>query len=108
MRKAEMEVAKADNLIKHEAEIFSKPARTWFKPTLNQPRDILASRESSANRLKDKQGERNARKQAKAEEMEQGSRGKKQKLMEVTSCLVAVLQASMQECWSNVVWPAGD
>lgn len=31
MRKAEMELQKGENLLKHEAEIFSRPARTWFQ-----------------------------------------------------------------------------
>jgi ATP-dependent RNA helicase DDX27 len=31
MRKAEMELKKGQNMIEHEAEIFSRPARTWFQ-----------------------------------------------------------------------------
>jgi ATP-dependent RNA helicase DDX27 len=31
MRKAEMEIQKGENLLKHEEEIFSRPARTWFQ-----------------------------------------------------------------------------
>ncbi|KAJ8084045.1 nucleolar DEAD-box protein required for synthesis of 60S ribosomal subunit [Marasmius tenuissimus] len=31
MRQAEMEVKKGQNMIEHEAEIFSRPARTWFQ-----------------------------------------------------------------------------
>lgn len=31
MRKAEMEVKKGQNLIEHQNEIFSRPARTWFQ-----------------------------------------------------------------------------
>ncbi|KAF8078602.1 DEAD-domain-containing protein [Lyophyllum atratum] len=30
-RKAEMELKKGENLIEHEAEIYSRPARTWFQ-----------------------------------------------------------------------------
>ncbi|KDR82696.1 hypothetical protein GALMADRAFT_238187 [Galerina marginata CBS 339.88] len=33
MRKAEMELKKGQNIIEHEAEIFSRPARTWFQST---------------------------------------------------------------------------
>lgn len=29
-RKAEMEVIKAENLIKYKNEIYNKPKRTWF------------------------------------------------------------------------------
>jgi ATP-dependent RNA helicase DDX27 len=32
IRRAEMEVNKAKNMIEHEQEIFSRPARTWFEP----------------------------------------------------------------------------
>ena len=31
MRKAELELKKGQNMIEHEAEIFSRPARTWFQ-----------------------------------------------------------------------------
>lgn len=31
MRKAEMELVKGQNMLEHEAEIFSRPARTWFQ-----------------------------------------------------------------------------
>lgn len=31
MRLSEMEVNKARNLVEHEAEIFSRPARTWIQ-----------------------------------------------------------------------------
>ena len=31
LRKAEMEISKGQNILEHEAEIFSRPARTWFQ-----------------------------------------------------------------------------
>ena len=31
LRKAEMEAAKAENMVEHEAEINARPARTWFQ-----------------------------------------------------------------------------
>ena len=31
LRKAEMELVKGQNVLEHEAEIFSRPARTWFQ-----------------------------------------------------------------------------
>ena len=31
MRQAEMELKKKENIIEHEEEIFSRPARTWFQ-----------------------------------------------------------------------------
>lgn len=33
IRKAEMELKKGQNIIDHEAEIYSRPARTWFQST---------------------------------------------------------------------------
>ena len=38
MRMSEMEISRAQNLIDHEKEIFSRPARTWItKETNGQP-----------------------------------------------------------------------
>jgi hypothetical protein len=31
LRQADMEVRKGQNMIEHEAEIFGRPARTWFQ-----------------------------------------------------------------------------
>jgi len=31
LRKAEMELEKGENIIEHEAEIYSRPRRTWFQ-----------------------------------------------------------------------------
>lgn len=31
MRRAEMELKKGQNMIDHESDIFSRPARTWFQ-----------------------------------------------------------------------------
>jgi ATP-dependent RNA helicase DDX27 len=31
MRKAEMELQKSENMLKHGEEIYSRPARTWFQ-----------------------------------------------------------------------------
>ncbi|KAG6879285.1 nucleolar DEAD-box protein required for synthesis of 60S ribosomal subunit [Termitomyces sp. T32_za158] len=31
IRKAEMELKKGENMVEHEAEIYSRPARTWFQ-----------------------------------------------------------------------------
>ncbi|KAI8466360.1 MAG: P-loop containing nucleoside triphosphate hydrolase protein [Monoraphidium minutum] len=31
LRRAEMEAAKMENMVEHEAEIYSRPARTWFQ-----------------------------------------------------------------------------
>jgi ATP-dependent RNA helicase DDX27 len=31
MRQADMEIKKGQNMVEHEAEIFARPARTWFQ-----------------------------------------------------------------------------
>lgn len=31
MRQADMELKKGENMVEHEAEIFARPARTWFQ-----------------------------------------------------------------------------
>jgi hypothetical protein len=31
LRQAEMEVRKGQNILEHKAEIYSRPARTWFQ-----------------------------------------------------------------------------
>lgn len=31
MRQADMEIRKGENMVAHEAEIFARPARTWFQ-----------------------------------------------------------------------------
>jgi ATP-dependent RNA helicase DDX27 len=31
MRQADMELKKGQNMVEHEAEIFARPARTWFQ-----------------------------------------------------------------------------
>lgn len=44
MRKAEMELQKGENLLKHEAEIFSRPARTWFQSSKEKTQSQETSR----------------------------------------------------------------
>ncbi len=31
LRQADMELKKGENMVEHEAEIFARPARTWFQ-----------------------------------------------------------------------------
>ena len=38
LRLSEMEVHKAQNMIEHQKEIFSRPARTWIQPTAGKKR----------------------------------------------------------------------
>lgn len=42
LRKAEMEAQKASNMIEHETEIYSRPARTWFQSE-QQKKDVAAA-----------------------------------------------------------------
>ena len=37
LRVSEMEVNKARNMIEHEKEIFSRPAKTWIQPSNQKP-----------------------------------------------------------------------
>lgn len=55
LRRAEMELKKGENLIEHETEIFSRPARTWFqseKEKLKAKEISKASHESSGKAAK--------------------------------------------------------
>ncbi|KAL4069605.1 P-loop containing nucleoside triphosphate hydrolase protein [Scleroderma yunnanense] len=44
LRQAEMELKKGHNMLEHEAEIFSRPARTWFQTEKERARAAGASR----------------------------------------------------------------
>ncbi|KZT44346.1 DEAD-domain-containing protein [Sistotremastrum suecicum HHB10207 ss-3] len=46
LRKAEMELKKGQNMLEHEKEIFSRPARTWFQSA--------KEKEAAASKSKDK------------------------------------------------------
>ncbi|KAL6622834.1 hypothetical protein ACP70R_032713 [Stipagrostis hirtigluma subsp. patula] len=70
LRKAEMEVAKAENMIAHKDEIYSRPKRTWFaterekkllakaaKESLDQGRNgsgVISAKQAEDLRLKEK------------------------------------------------------
>lgn len=45
IRLAEMEIQKNKNLLTHETEIFSKPARTWFQSKLEKQKSKLVAKE---------------------------------------------------------------
>ncbi|CAG8754434.1 7118_t:CDS:2, partial [Racocetra persica] len=47
IRLAEMEIQKNKNLLEHEKEIFSKPARTWFQSKQEKQKSKLAAKEQS-------------------------------------------------------------
>ncbi|RXW22932.1 hypothetical protein EST38_g2903 [Candolleomyces aberdarensis] len=46
LRRAEMELKKGENLIEHEAEIFSRPARTWFQSAKEKEKAKELSKQS--------------------------------------------------------------
>ncbi|KAH9175286.1 DEAD-domain-containing protein [Lactarius sanguifluus] len=46
LRQAEMEVTKGQNILEHEAEIYSKPARTWFQTGKDKQQSKSASHSS--------------------------------------------------------------
>ncbi|PSC68971.1 DEAD-box ATP-dependent RNA helicase 28 [Micractinium conductrix] len=106
LRKAEMEVQKATNMLEHEDEIKARPPRTWFQ-TEKQKRELAkASKEAAANGVeagsdgeegeegddmsnkqkknKSKNERRLEQKQARAKEAAQQRKGKN-KLMEETA-----------------------
>ncbi|KAL3845334.1 hypothetical protein ACJIZ3_002737 [Penstemon smallii] len=57
LRKAEMEATKAENMIAHKEEIYSRPKRTWFvtekekKVVANAAKEALLKREGSGNKM---------------------------------------------------------
>ncbi|KAH9985378.1 DEAD-domain-containing protein [Russula compacta] len=54
LRKAEMEVKKGQNILEHEAEIHSRPARTWFQSSKDkQQSEALSKRQYENNFQKD-------------------------------------------------------
>ncbi|KAH9042346.1 DEAD-domain-containing protein [Lactarius hengduanensis] len=54
LRQAEMEVTKGQNILEHEAEIYSKPARTWFQTGKDkQQSKNLSKRQYDSNFQKD-------------------------------------------------------
>ncbi|ONK72634.1 uncharacterized protein A4U43_C04F21440 [Asparagus officinalis] len=71
LRKAEMEAAKAENMIKHKDEIYSRPKRTWFvterekkliaktaKESLDQnqsrSKEVISAQQAEEQKLKEK------------------------------------------------------
>ena len=87
LRKAEMEMTKAENMVEHGAEIFSKPARTWFQSQRQKQEAARAERaqalEAPAQRSKkEKEAEKNALKRKRGLEDGEGQK-KKSKLMQV-------------------------
>ncbi|KAL8139837.1 hypothetical protein V2J09_005858, partial [Rumex salicifolius] len=47
LRRAEMEAAKAENMIEHKSEIFSRPKKTWFVTEREKKEMAKAAKESS-------------------------------------------------------------
>ncbi len=89
LRKAEMEMTKAENLVEHGAEIFAKPARTWFQTERQKQEAAKAAKDASdkgnAQRpKKEKEAEKNALKRKRGLETDSESRKKKSKLMQVS------------------------
>ena len=96
-RKAEMELAKAENMIEHEAEIYAKPARTWFQ-TEKEKTAAAQQREEPqgppGSKKREREEKRNSDKMKRGDGRSEPS--KKAKLMQVgfptsASALVAAL-----------------
>ena len=84
-----MEVTKAENLVEHGAEIFAKPARTWFQSERQKQEAAQAAREGTdkgnAQRpKKEKEAEKNALKRKRGLEADTVSQKKKSKLMQAS------------------------
>ncbi|KAK9828521.1 hypothetical protein WJX72_000533 [[Myrmecia] bisecta] len=97
LRKAEMELQKAQNMVEHEAEIFARPPRTWFQ-TEKQKRETAeaakrgeagAAAEEAKKTKKDKESRKAERKLEKAREKAKNEDHRKRKnvLMEETGAL---------------------
>jgi len=89
LRKAEMEVTKADNMMQHGAEIFSKPARTWFQSERQKQELARAEKEGAgeapAQRSKrEKEAEKLALKRKRGQDTDNTNLKKKSKLMQVS------------------------
>ncbi|TFK30462.1 ATP-dependent RNA helicase drs1 [Coprinopsis marcescibilis] len=46
IRRAEMELSKGENMMKHEEEIFSRPARTWFQSNKEKEKSKEAGKQA--------------------------------------------------------------
>ncbi|TFK57284.1 DEAD-domain-containing protein [Heliocybe sulcata] len=46
LRRAEMELKKGQNMIEHEEEIYSRPARTWFQSTKDKAKSAVLSKQA--------------------------------------------------------------
>ncbi|KIJ68429.1 hypothetical protein HYDPIDRAFT_106624 [Hydnomerulius pinastri MD-312] len=49
IRQAEMELKKGQNMMEHEAEIFSRPARTWFQSEKDKSKAAATSKQQYEN-----------------------------------------------------------
>lgn len=90
LRKAEMEMTKAENMVEHGAEIFAKPPRTWFQTERRKQEVARAEREQAAEApahrsKREKDAEKNALKRKRGVEMDGSNQKKKSKLMQVSS-----------------------
>jgi ATP-dependent RNA helicase DDX27 len=98
LRKAEMEAQKAENLIEHEAEIYARPARTWFqtdkqkKALADLERTSLMSKQDDEDEVggnaktrknNKKAKEREERKRKRAEETAAAKKKSRNSLLEV-------------------------
>ncbi|CAK0782969.1 hypothetical protein CVIRNUC_006164 [Coccomyxa viridis] len=56
LRKAEMEAAKAENMVEHEAEINARPARTWFQTRKEKEASTTRAREGETGKAGESEG----------------------------------------------------
>ena len=101
LRKAEMEVTKAENLVEHGAEIFAKPARTWFQTERQKQEAAKAAKEGDENpnvqrSKKEKEAEKNALKRKRGLETDIAGQKKKSKLMQA-SCPLSIFDGKASD-----------
>ena len=88
-----MEVTKAENLVEHGAEIFAKPARTWFQTERQKQEAAKAAKEGTEKGTpqrpkKEKEAEKNALKRKRGLDTDAASQKKKSKLMQASHRLL--------------------
>ncbi|KAK2080603.1 hypothetical protein QBZ16_000457 [Prototheca wickerhamii] len=98
-RRAEMEAQKATNMLEHEAEIFARPARTWFQTAKEKRAAAEAAREPEPMTAKQLKGRaKNERKlerkqQAAKEAAEREAQKPRNKFMEETQAQARSVKA---------------
>lgn len=79
LRKAEMEAAKAANMIEHEADIKARPPRTWFQSEAQKRALAEASRQEALGPLPSEDGAKEAGREAGRKAAKEEARAKRKR-----------------------------